>query len=319
MLPTLALCEFAVDADQDGARLDVVLARALSCSRNQARRVIEDGAAYIANRRCVLPAQVVEAGAAIRVMSAAPDRTGIDQGGLRVVYRDEDLIVVNKPAGLPTQPPPRGGDALSRRVRALLSQDGTKAPHLGEVHRLDRDVSGLVVYGLQSGATAGLAAQFRDHTARRSYLALVRTAMDVPAQTIDEAIAERAAGVMTLDPTGMPARSHVLPLDFDPQSRLALLRVTLETGRTHQVRLHVGWAVGPLVGDTLYGDPVAPPAGQAPRIALHAALLQCRHPRSGVPTTWRCEPGPDFWAAAGASALQLPADWAERQSPAPPV
>lgn len=319
MLPTLALCEFDVDAAQDGARLDVVLGRALGCSRNQARRIIEDGAAYIANRRCVLPAQAVAAGAAIRVMTAAPDRSGIDEGGLRVVYRDPDLIVVNKPAGLPTQPPPRGGDALSKRVRALLSQDGAKAPHLGEVHRLDRDVSGLVVYGLQAGATAGLAAQFRDHSARRSYLALVRTAIEVPAQTIDEAIAERAPCVMTLDPTGMPARSHILPLDFDPRARLALLRVTLETGRTHQVRVHVGWAVGPLVGDSLYGDPLPPPAGQAPRIALHAALLQCRHPHSGAATTWRCEPGPDFWAAAGASTLELPADWAERQSPAPLV
>ncbi len=311
MPPVPVLCELTAADEHEGVRLDVLLARTLACTRGQARRMIEDGAAYIGGRRCTLPGQTVKAGEHIRVLPAAPDRTGIGGGDLEVLHRDADLLVVVKPAGLPTQPPPRGGDALSKRVRKLLAEEGGTPPRLGEVHRLDRDVSGLVVYGLNGVATASLAEQFRDHTARRSYLAIVRTAVPVVAQTIEEPIAERAPGVMTLDPTGMPACSHVIPLDFDEKHRLALVRVTLETGRTHQVRLHLGWALGPLVGDALYGDPLPTPAGQPPRIALHAALLQCRHPRTGEPTRWRREPAPDFWAVVGETTLQLPEHWEE--------
>jgi len=311
MSPAAMPCELTAQTEQDGLRLDVLLARMLACSRGEARRRIEDGAVYIAGRRCILPGQTVKAGERVRVLPAAPDRTAIGGGDLEVLYRDADLMVLIKPSGLPTQPPPRGGDALSKRVRKLLAAQSGAAPRLGEVHRLDRDVSGLVVYGLNGPATASLAAQFREHTARRSYLAIVRTAVPVVAQTIEEAIAERAPGVMTLDPTGMPARSHVVPLDFDEKSRLALVRATLETGRTHQVRLHLAWALGPLVGDRLYGDPLPTPPELPPRIALHAALLQCRHPRTGAPAAWRCEPPADFWAIAGDTRLRLPEHWAE--------
>jgi 23S rRNA pseudouridine1911/1915/1917 synthase len=238
------------------------------------------------------------------------------------VHEDRALLVVDKPAGLPTQPPPRGGDALSLRVQKYLERKGTL--RAGEVHRLDRDASGLVVYGRSRGATASLAEQFRLHTAGRHYLAIVRTALPVLPQVIDEPLAELGPGRMTLDPTGMPARTFVLPLAFDPERNAALVLCALDTGRTHQVRVHLAFAVGPIAGDVMYGD--LPSHGQASprlddvgeavdpsgpgRIALHGAVLSLDHPDGGQPRTWVAAPGDDFWALVPGADLPLPDGWA---------
>jgi 23S rRNA-/tRNA-specific pseudouridylate synthase len=211
------------------------------------------------------------------------------------VYRDDWLMVVDKPAGLPTQPPPRGGDALSLRVRKEL--DGKT--YLGELHRLDRDVSGLVMYGMRPDSTADLAEQLRYHRATRRYLGLVHTALNEP-------IREISPGRMGLHPAGMPARTHVMPLDFAPDAKIALVLVALETGRSHQIRLHLAWSAGALLGDRQYGDTVA-----LPRIGLHAAMLRLRHPHDREQCTWTLPPPDDFWALANGAQLQLPADWAQ--------
>lgn len=288
------------------ARLDAAVARELHWPRSQAQRAIEDGAVYVNGKRVRVAATRLEPGQTVRVEPAAPDRTGIDDGQVRVVHRDRWLLVVAKPAGLPTQPPPRGGDALSLRVGKLLGPEAK----LGELHRLDRDVTGLVAYGLEAAATTALARQFRDHRARRRYLAIVRTAIPVPAQVVAEPIAERSPGRMTLDPTGMPARTAIVPLAFDPQRRLALVLAALETGRTHQVRIHLAHAVGPIVGDAVYGDPTAPREGG--RLALHGAVLELEHPGDGKPRRWILPPDEGFWPEDSAGTLELPEGWAER-------
>ena len=294
--------DFTIPGDLAGKRLDLALAVLAGVTRNEARRSIELGAVYLAGSRCQLSATPVALNQPLRLLPNSPDRTHIDDGQLRVVYRDDWLMVVDKPAGLPTQPPPRGGDALSLRVRKEL--DGKT--YLGELHRLDRDVSGLVMYGMRPESTADLAEQLRYHKATRRYLGLVHTALPVPAQTINEPIREISPGRMGLHPAGMPARTHVMPLDFAAEAKLALVLVALETGRSHQIRLHLAWAAGALLGDRQYGDTQA-----LPRIGLHAAMLRLRHPHDREQCTWTLPPPDDFWALANGAALQLPADWAQ--------
>ena len=288
-----------VAADLAGQRLDQSLAALAGITRNQARRAIEDGAVYLAGARCLLPACRTVLGQPLRLLPRNPDRREIDAGLVRVVHRDDHIVVVAKPAGLPTQPPPRGGDALSLRLRKILEPKA----YLGELHRLDRDVSGLVMYGLRPDATANLAEQLRRHSATRRYLALVQTAQPVPQQAIAEPIREVSPGRMALHPAGMPALTHVRPLDFAPAARVALVLVGLATGRSHQIRLHLAWAAGALLGDRLYGATT-----DLPRIGLHAALLTLRHPGNQQTATFELPPPDDFWALTSAP-LALPPGW----------
>lgn len=298
----------------EALRLDAAVARQTGRSRGQAQAAVRDGAVYVDGQRCRIPAHVLQPGQEVRVEPPAPaSRRHIDGGRLRVVYRDAQLLVVDKPAGLPTQPPPRGGDALSLRVRGLLAQDHPQ-PFVGEVHRLDRDASGLVVYGLDRATTADLAAQFRDHRAGRSYLAVVRCWTPPTAQAIDEPIGadsgdrggiERGVPRQMVRADGAPAQTMVKPLAWDAAAHLALLDVAIATGRTHQIRVHLAWAIGPIRGDGWYGDPDGPlPSAAGGRIALHAQSLRLRHPGDGKVRQWHAEPPPDFWPSG--SSLQPP-------------
>ena len=283
--------EFAVTAT---ARLDVVVASQAGRSRGQAQAAIADGAVYVDGKRVLLPGVQVQPGQVVRVEPPAPaERRQIDGGSLQVVHRDARLLVVAKPAGLPTQPPPRGGDALSLRVKKLLGPGA----YLGEVHRLDRDASGLVVYGLDRESTADLARQFRDHQAGRRYLALVRAIGEVHAQRIDEPLTEIGPGRMTTAATGAPACSEVTPLARNHERHQSLLEIALRTGRSHQIRVHLAWAIGPIVGDGQYGDPDGPysQGGVTRRLALHGAWLGLYHPETGKRNSWVCAPPADFW------------------------
>ena len=282
-------------------RLDEVVADLASLSLDVAQSRIGDGAAYVAGKRCRDGGRVVAVGQAVRLETTAPaSRATIGGGGLVVVYADDRLVVVDKPAGLPTQPPPRGGDALSLRVQRWLG------PHayLGEVHRLDRDASGLVVYGRDRKATADLAGQFRDHSAQRRYLALVRTWVPPADQRIAEPVAEVTTGVMATAAGGMPATTDVTVLGFSAEQHLALVDLRLHSGRSHQIRVHLAWAIGPILGDHLYGDPNGP---HRERIALHAGHLALYHP-NGATMQWTRLPPSWFWPAE-ACGLAVPSGW----------
>ncbi|MBM4342043.1 MAG: RluA family pseudouridine synthase [Deltaproteobacteria bacterium] len=283
-------------------------------------RQVADGAAYVDGRRVRDPALWVGAGQRVALWPAAdPRRAAVDQGQLRVVWRDDRVLVAHKPAGLPTQPPPRGGDALSLRVRALLGPE----VYLGELHRLDRDASGLVAYALDPQAARHLASQFAAHRARRRYLACVRSRVAVPDQVVDEPVAEVAPGRMTTHATGAPARTRVRCLAFDADRALALVDLQLHTGRSHQIRVHLAWAVGPIAGDRLYGDLSDLPSASAglPRIALHGGHLQLQHP-NGQTLQWTVPPPDDFWPEPALAAL-LPVNWPtsgdRRPRPPPPA
>lgn len=269
-------------------------------------QAVTDGAVYVDGKRVRDPLLALRLGQRVAVMLAAdPARQRIDEGLLRVVHRDARMLVVAKPAGLPTQPPPRGGDALSLRVQDLL---GPQA-YLGEIHRLDRDASGLVVFALDRVAAAGLAAQFRSHNAGRRYLAVVRTQVPVADQTIDEPIVEVTQGHMATGANGVPAITRVRSLGHDAQRGLALLDLQLYTGRSHQIRAHLAWAVGPIVGDRKYGDThdLAADNGAPARIALHGGYLAVHDP-DGRRVKWTYAPPADFWPTPELAAL-LPTEW----------
>jgi len=285
----------------EALRLDLAVARLSGWTRRQSQRAIVDGQVYVEGRRCREPGQQVAQAATLVVHPTPPDRTDLDGGGVRVVLEDEDWLVLNKPAGLPCQPEPGGGDALSLRA----------AQHLGrpvaDVHRLDREVSGLVLWGKHPGATRHAAALFHDHLADRRYLALVRGQYLPDYERISAPIGEDDRGLPTIAATGRPAVSHALVLHRAHAQRMALLAVMLETGRSHQIRLHLAYALGAVVGDVRHGDLPGHQYGDPPRIALHAASLRWQGLR-GEPLLAHCPPPDDFWPP-GSDASWLAVDW----------
>lgn len=293
----------------DEPRLDAFVAQLTGWGRRRAQRVVRDGAVFVDGRRQRVPATRLPAQTEVVVWPPQDeDRAAIDEGALRVIHEDEHLLVVDKPAGLPTQPPPRGGDALSLRVATYLGHPP------GEVHRLDRDASGLVIYGRSREATSRLAAAFRRHRLWRAYLAIARTAVRPVAELVQAPLLIDGPRNVSVSGSGLPASTAFVPLDWDADGQRALLRATLQTGRTHQIRVHASWAIGPLAGDQRYGDPL-PPIG---RVALHAAGLRLRHPVTGTKHTWVAPPPPAFLrlgADDDRAPMTLPDDWAARPDP----
>jgi len=229
---------------------------------------------------------------------------------VHVVFENDRLVVVSKPAGEPTQPARRSGGALSDRVSDLL---GRKAK---VVHRLDAPVSGLVVFGRDDSTTAWLSNCLQERTIRRGYLALVRTDCAPAETTIDESLLKatkkdakvRGGGLMYVHPTGKSAKTSVLRLAEDRDAGVALVAVRLHTGRTHQARAHLAWGVGAIVGDRRYGD-----IGSQARVGLHAAMLIVPARGKEPSVMVAQDPPADFWELAEGTELAA-TDWREQLS-----
>jgi 23S rRNA pseudouridine1911/1915/1917 synthase len=177
----------------------------------------------------------------------------------REVFRDDAILVVDKPSGLASQPDPGGGDDLYTLLRR-------RERYVGLHHRLDRPASGLVLLALDPDVNAALAEAFREHRIDRSYLAV---------------LAGDAVGVGTTRTWDAPIDGQTARTDVEvlgAASGLLAVRCALHTGRTHQIRRHAAMAGTPIVGDRRYGGEVG---GWWPRLALHAYRLRFRHPRDG--------------------------------------
>ena len=285
-----------VDPDGVGARLDRWLSgRVPSLSRARLQRLIAEGAVVLdgsptrASIR-LKQGQSVE----VRVPPPSPARPEPEDIALHVVYEDAHLLVVDKPAGLVVHPGAgrTSGtlvNALLFRVKDLSGVGGVLRP--GIVHRLDRGTSGLLVVAKDDATHAALARQFASRTVEKEYLAIVLGVPSPRAGTIDSPIGRDP--VQRKRMSVKPARGRAAVSSYRVEEVLdgaALLRVRIQTGRTHQIRVHLASRGHPVAGDAVYGGRRPPPARRAAsrealaslgRPALHAARLAFDHPATG--------------------------------------
>jgi len=258
------------------------LARKYPLAKRQTlKRMVEAGRVRINGRLAIKLKQPV----AIKDKVAVSDRPAnppskSDDAGLpfRIVFEDADVIVVDKPAGLLTRTVPRERRAtLLAAVRDHVAREEPRA-RVGLIHRLDRDASGLLIFSKSDAAYRSLKTQFFHHTVVREYRAIVHGAPGPRAGRIETRLVERADG--TVHSTHEAARGERAVSEYEvlkTQRKLSLLRVTLQTGRKHQIRVHLAGRGTPIVGDMVYG----PGDTLAPRLMLTATRLVVEHPRTG--------------------------------------
>ena len=291
-----------LSCDRDGERIDAFLARSApeALTRSAAQRLLEEGAVTL-DGRPLKKNHRTRAGDAIQVLLPDPEPVAIlpQPIPLDVVYEDGDVIVVNKPVGMVVHPAPGHPDGTL--VNALLYHCGDSLSGIndqlrpGIVHRIDRDTSGLIIAAKNDRAHLALAAQLQDHTLARTYEAVAVGGFREDQGTVRAPIGRHPVDRkrMAVDPLhGRDAVTHWSVLTRF--SGYTHLECRLETGRTHQIRVHLASIGHPLLGDTVYGSKKPYPglAGQC----LHARRLMFRHPRTGEQAELEC-PLPDWFQA----------------------
>ena len=284
--------------DRDGERLDAALARLVpELSRSAAQRLIEQGAVTRGGRPVKKNEKSV-CGTALELVLPELRETAVtaEEIPLDVVYEDDDVIVVNKPKGLVVHPAP--GHADGTLVNALLHHCGDSLSGIGGekrpgiVHRIDKDTSGLLIAAKNDMAHTRLSAQLKDHTLARTYECIVCGNVRQDVGTIDAPIGRSPADrkKMAIVTGGRPAVTHFEVIARYPG--YTHLRCRLETGRTHQIRVHLSWQNHPILGDTVYGHKKAELGMDSQ--CLHAKELTFLHPRTGERVTVSCEL-PDYF------------------------
>ena len=289
------------------SRLDQYLAALLpATSRTQVQRLIRSGLVQV-NGMSAPPGRHLRAGDQLtwEVPPIQPSALEPEPMKLAVLYEDEDLMVIDKPAGLVVHPGP--GHRIGTLVHGLLARGsqwsqvgGSDRP--GIVHRLDRDTSGLMVVARNDAAHGALVRQLQARTLPRRYRAIVVGEVAEEAARIEAAIGRdpRDRKRMAVLRRGREAVTEFRRLEVVPGH--SLLEVTLKTGRTHQIRVHLAYIHHPILGDPVYGRRSAWIA----RPALHAAQLSLHHPRTGRVLSWKARPPDDFigaWRALGGSKM----------------
>jgi 23S rRNA pseudouridine1911/1915/1917 synthase len=279
--------ELRVDAADVGTRTDVLLTRITGLSRNYVASAIKAGSVNV-NGTVAKPSRILEPPPAYDVL---PQAIPLD-----VVYEDDAVIVVNKPAGLVSHP--AHGSPDGTLVNALLAHLGTlpgEPIRGGLVHRLDRDTSGLLVAAKTEASLTTLGRAMQKRYITREYRGLVEGVLREPAGTIRGALGRDARNRMryAIRSDGKPAITHYA---LREQMRAgAELSFRLETGRTHQIRVHLAALGHPIVNDPLYGRPDSRLA--LPGQALHAWKLAFKHPVTKAQLAFEVEPPPDYLAA----------------------
>jgi 23S rRNA pseudouridine1911/1915/1917 synthase len=294
--------EFVVGEAHAGERLDRALAALAGVARAQAHRWIEEARVRV-NGAPARASQKLAAGD--RVLAdppePAPSELAPEPIALSILHQDEALVVLDKPAGLVVHPAPGHAqgtlvNALLHHVRDLAGIGGVARP--GIVHRLDRGTSGVMVVAKTDAAHGALAKQFHDHTIERIYVAFARGA---PAQ--DEGRIERAIGrhpsdrkrMSIVTRSGRAAATRWRVLRRFPRSGAVKLEIRPETGRTHQIRVHLAAHGLPLLGDETYGQAAGGAFARAlGRPALHAAVLGFVHPLTGETLRFEAPLPPDL-------------------------
>jgi 23S rRNA pseudouridine1911/1915/1917 synthase len=270
-----------------GDRVDAGLAKLLGLSRTRAAAIADEGGVEI-DFRTVGRSDRLPAGALLSVRWEEPSAVAIEPiavPGLGVVHEDDDLIVVDKPAGVAAHPSPGWlgptvvGGLAAAGVRVSTSGAAERA---GVVHRLDAGTSGLMVVAKSESAYTALKRAFKERTVDKVYLALAQGHPDPTSGTIDAPLGRhpKAEYRFAVVADGRPSVTHYDTLEAFRAA--TLLEVHLETGRTHQIRVHFAYLRHPLVGDTMYGaDPLLAARLGLDRQWLHAARLGFEHPATG--------------------------------------
>ncbi len=279
-----------IEADDSGRRIDLVLAEKLEgCSRSFAARLIEDGL-VLAGGKIVAKNYKAKAGEEIEVFIPEPRALELkaEEIPLDIVYEDEDLLVVNKPKGMVVHP--AAGNYDGTLVNALLNHCGDSLSGIngvsrpGIVHRIDKDTSGLLLVAKNDAAHGGLAAQLKSHSIKRVYEAVVHGVIKEESGTVDAPIGrhpvDRKKMCVIRDLIRHRARHAVTHWEVVKRYKgFTHIRLRLETGRTHQIRVHMAYIGHPVAGDEVYGPKkgVAGLSGQC----LHAKVIGFVHPVKG--------------------------------------
>lgn len=309
-----------VDDASAGDRLDVFLGQAIEdLTRSHAKRLIKEGNVRVDGESKTRPSYSVAVGEFIEIdlPPPPPDRPQPENIPLDVLYEDADLIIVNKRAGMVVHPSP--GHESGTLVNAVLYRcrdfqaeammgDDEDSVRPGIVHRLDRDTSGVMVVAKSPAAFIRLSRQAREHSFDRRYVALVRgefpEAKGVIRASIGRSLSIRGRMAVT------PVKAREAVTRFSVRERFGVasyIELELETGRTHQIRVHLRFAGRPVLGDPVYGVtdfsewPVSETLRQALNAlngqALHAQILGVEHPRSGERMRFEAPPPEDFQRA----------------------
>ncbi|MBC8020798.1 MAG: RluA family pseudouridine synthase [Methyloceanibacter sp.] len=310
------------DASHEGVRLDRFLSERLpELSRTRVQNLIKEGRVSLDGATIVEVKYRVKPGErfAVDLPPAAPPQPRAEAIPLKLVYEDDALIVIDKPAGLVVHP--GAGHDTGTLVNALIAHCGESLSGIGGVarpgivHRLDKDTSGLMVVAKTDQAHRALAEQFADHgrsgALERGYLALVWGVPSRPHGTVDAPIGRHPTSrtkMAVLPSRGREAVTHwrmVERFGREKEPVASLLECTLTTGRTHQVRVHLAHIGHPLIGDPLYGpgfksklrklpEPLHGKLAALSRQALHAARLSFVHPRTGTLLKFNSQLAPDL-------------------------
>ncbi|TNE78963.1 MAG: 23S rRNA pseudouridine(1911/1915/1917) synthase RluD [Gammaproteobacteria bacterium] len=289
-----------------GARLDQVAAELFSSySRSRLQKWIKEGDLLVDGKSC-RPKDKLFGGEqlSVRAELEPEGEWSAEPIELEIVYEDEHLLVINKPAGLVVHP--AVGNQQGTLLNGLLHHlpDNENLPRAGIVHRLDKDTSGLMVVAKSLVAHQSLIKQLQARTVSREYLAVVQGVM-TGGGTVDKPMGRHPQSrtkMAVVDFGGKEAVTHYRVVERFPGH--TLIRVKLETGRTHQIRVHMASIGYPLIGDATYGGRLKLPKGATPELhdalrgfkrqALHAARLALIHPASGEDMEWQALPPDDF-------------------------
>lgn len=301
---------FTIERGRPPERLDHFLTEQLpELTRSQLKRLVEEGLVTLNHAPAKAGARL-KGGETILVNlpAAAPVETIAQAIPLTILYEDAQLIVIDKPAGLVVHPAP-GHDqgtlvnALLHHCRDLAGIGGELRP--GIVHRLDKDTSGVMVAAKSDMALNGLASQFKEHTVKRRYVALLHGLLPTDTGVIDRPIGRHPSDRKRMSGharRGRPAVTRWRVLKRFDRDRVTLAELALETGRTHQIRVHLGEMNFPVLGDAVYGGSKRALADVQLRSlvqllgrqALHARLLGFRHPQSGEYLEFESPPPADM-------------------------
>ena len=293
-----------------GKRLDAYAAEAAEITRSAAARLIEEGAVTV-NGSSSIKKYLVKEGDVIEIFMPEPEEYDAEPEDipLDIIYEDEWIIVINKPSGMVVHPAP--GNYSGTLVNALLYHckdslsgiGGVMRP--GIVHRIDKDTSGLLVVAKNDEAHAALSAELKYHGIVREYVALVRGGFSEDRGTVNYPIGrhpvdrKKMAVILSEDKTAREAITHYEVLKRFGE--VSYLRLVLETGRTHQIRVHMSYTGHPLLGDEVYSKAKTNFEKRHPSLfegqALHARRLELTHPKNGERMSFEC-PLPDIFEKA---------------------